>query len=263
MAESFDIAASSYDTVFTNSKIGKLQRLHVYNTLEQNVLNSTPLEILEINCGTGHDAFWFSKKRHKVVATDISSEMIAVAKSKLKDTDTGLQFSQLDINTLDEVSFPNKFDLIFSNFGGLNCLSPEEFKHFFQAAYLHLKPDSVISAVIMPKYCILETLYFLSKGNFKAAFRRRSKTPVLANVDGVNVKTWYYSPKDVKRLSKKNFKIDFKKPIGLFIPPSYLESFFKNKTTLLTVLNRLDILCSRIPFLASFSDHYIISLSKK
>ncbi len=262
MTESFDTAASAYDTIFTNSPIGKLQRAFVYDFLSKHILKDEPLRILEINCGTGHDALWLSDKGHNVIATDISPKMVAVASAKNTSNSPRVSFSRLDINALDQTSFDESFDLIFSNFGGLNCLSPAQLKLFLAAAARKLKPQGKIAAVIMPKACVLESLYFIAKGHLKQAFRRRTKTSVIANVDGVGVKTWYYAPKDIIQFGKADFKYNRKSPIGFCIPPSYLDPFFKNKLSLLNALKRLERLCYRLPFLAQYSDHYIISISK-
>lgn len=263
MTESFDISAALYDDVFTNSRIGKLQRNLVYNYLKKALPVDQKLDILEINCGTGQDAIWMANQGHRIIATDISSEMIVVANRKLTSASNPPEFRQLDINKLEETHFDNSFDLIFSDFGGLNCLSPAQLEKFFISAEKKLKPNGKIIGILMPKHCMLENLYFILKGNFRKAFRRNTDTVIIANVEGTNVKTWYYNPKDIIQKCNQHFKINKVKPIGIFIPPSYLEPFFKNKLRLLKVLQKLDSFFTRFSFLSKYSDHYIISLSKR
>ncbi|MBQ4821768.1 class I SAM-dependent methyltransferase [Aquimarina sp. MMG016] len=262
MNSSFDIAAVNYDEVFTNSHIGRLQRDLVQEFLLQILPKQTSLEILEINCGTGEDAVWLAKQGYSVIATDISEQMIEVAKRKQSDELKSLKFKTLDINDLQNTIFQKKFDVIFSDFGGLNCLSPDELQTFFKATSEKLNPKGKIVAVIMPKHCLLETVYFVLKGSFKKALRRNTKTYVEADVDGVVVPTWYYNPKDIANLSKIGYEVIQKSPIGVFIPPSYLETFFKNKPLLLKIFQKLDQVFKRLSFLSKYSDHYIISLSK-
>jgi ubiquinone/menaquinone biosynthesis C-methylase UbiE len=222
---------------------------------------SQGLDVLEINCGTGHDALLFASQGHRVLATDISSEMIAIAKTKYRIKQDQLKFKQLDINALNDTHFDTSFDLIFSNFGGLNCLSPEQLENFFISAKKKLKPNGKIIGVIMPKLCLMEIAYFILKGDFKKAFRRNTNDSVIANVDGTQVNTWYYNPKNIKMISKQGFSIQKIKPVGFCIPPSYLEPFFKNKLRLLKTMQQFD---SFIPFscISKYSDHYLISLSK-
>ena len=256
MKADFDHAAKNYDNHFTNSEIGKKQRALVYEKLQKQLKDTN--KILEINCGTGEDAIWLAKQNFNVTATDISKNMIDVAQSKSKVKN--LTFKILDINTLSEVT--ENFDMLFSNFGGLNCLTKKELALFFNSAAKKLTENGKMSLVIMPKNTIWEQLYFLLKLDFKAAFRRK-KEVVFANVNGEKVATYYYNPKDIVTLSETNFEFLEVKPIGFFIPPSYLEPFFKNKKTVLNGLTFLENTIKNRSFLSKYADHYIITLQKR
>ena len=257
---SFDIHAKNYDTVFTNSQIGKAQRDRVYHFLNQHISLDKNLTILELNCGTGEDANYFAKKGHTVFATDISSEMIKVAKEKNKNTN--VKFQQLDITKITSETFTEKFDLIFSNFGGLNCLSPQELEKFISISNTLLTPTGKLALVIMPKNCLWERFYFSIKGEFKKARRRNTDKPVLVNVEGIQVPTCYYNPKELVSLASNNYKTKAIKPIGIKIPPSYLESFFSNKKGLLkTYIWAEKLFANR--FWAKYADHYLIVFQKK
>lgn len=258
MEASFDKAASNYDETFTNSEIGKLQRKLVYTQLSKQLdsVNS----ILEINCGTGEDAIWLAKQNFKVIATDISAKMIEEAKNK-GDFDN-LNFVVSDINSI-STSFPNgNFDLVFSNFGGLNCLSKVELQQFFKNAGSLLSGKGKMILVIMPKSTLWEQFYFLAKAQFSNAFRRK-KEFAIADVDGEKVPTYYYNPKDIVNLAKDDFELIDQKPIGFFIPPSYLEPFFRNKKGFLRFLNGLENGIKSWSFLSKYADHYIITLQKQ
>ena len=74
----FDSSATTYDSDFTFSEIGKLQRNRVHVFLAKNILNQNKLSVLEINCGTGEDALWLAERGCDVIATDASSKMIEV-----------------------------------------------------------------------------------------------------------------------------------------------------------------------------------------
>lgn len=256
MKADFDQAAATYDNYFTFSEIGKKQRALVYEKLQKQLKDTN--KILEINCGTGEDAIWLAKQNFNVTATDISKNMIDVAQSKSKVKN--LTFKILDINTLSEVT--ENFDMLFSNFGGLNCLTKKELTLFFNSAAKKLTENGKMSLVIMPKNTIWEQLYFLLKLDFKAAFRRK-KEVVFANVNGEKVATYYYNPKDIVTLSETNFEFLEVKPIGFFIPPSYLEPFFKNKKTVLNGLTFLENTIKNRSFLSKYADHYIITLQKR
>ncbi len=258
METSFDKVAGTYDTTFTYSTIGKMQRDLVHHKLSK-YLDSVKT-ILEINCGTGEDAIALAKQNFKITATDISPMMIE--KAKTKGTYQNLNFVTADINTIVTTFVGQQFDLIFSNFGGLNCLTKSELENFFLNADLLLTKKGKLVLVIMPKNTLWEQFYFFTKSQFSKVFRRK-KEMTLANVDGKKVPTYYYNPKDIVNLSKANFELMTQKPIGFFVPPSYLETVFKNKKGLLQFLNTLEKGITSWSFLSKYADHYLITLQKK
>ena len=65
--------------------------------------------MLEIGCGTGKNTAWFAERTQQVTAIDLSEEMMALAKQKIKSD--RVQFVRADINK--PWNFGNKFyDLI-------------------------------------------------------------------------------------------------------------------------------------------------------
>ncbi len=260
MSNDFDVASLEYDTNFTFSNIGRAQRHFVYEHLKSILKSNTKLSILEINCGTGEDALYFAKQGHNVTATDISQGMIQVANSK--SAPKNLIFKTLDINTITQTTFTKKFDIVFSNFGGLNCLSKNKLQYFLNTLPTLLKPNGKIIMVVMPKHCLWERIYFSLKGNFKKAKRRNTNNSLLVNVDGTSIETWYYNPEDVLDLTEKIFIQKTIKPIGIAIPPSYLECSFLAKKPFLNLLKSTEHIL-RQPFWAKYADHFLIELEKK
>ena len=257
---SFDAAAKFYDEEFTQSTIGRMQRKRVWNYLSE-TLGNKPLRILEINGGTGEDAIWLAQQGHDVTCTDISPEMLSIAEEKtvhLSD-DLGIHFKKLDVRKIHEFEVEDHYDIIFSNFGGLNCISPEELALFFSALPWLLNPNGRFVGVFLGKFCFWEYLYFTLKGNREKAWRRQSKEAVMANVSGVQVPTWYFSPEEVAQSVPQGKQIGLK-AIGSFIPPSYLQPFFDNKKMLLRGLRNLEYGFDRVNSLAQISDHFLIDL---
>ncbi|WP_046743941.1 class I SAM-dependent methyltransferase [Kordia zhangzhouensis] len=260
MHSDFDVAAAQYDNTFTYSNIGKAQRARVFKYINPIIQQAHKLSILELNCGTGADAIEFAKLNHHVIATDISSGMIEVAQAKSHPTN--LSFKIQDINTISTNTFECKFDLIFSNFGGLNCLSQDQLSQFFHTASNLLLPKGKMALVIMPKHCIWERLYFSIKRDSNKANRRNTNENVIANVDGVNVKTWYYNPKDISALAREHFIPKKIKPIGVTIPPSYLENSLAAKFPIISICKGLDSILTASIF-SKYADHFLIILEKK
>lgn len=257
MTNYFDIHAQNYDAIFTHSNIGKAQRNRVYFFLSE-IIKEQNLNILEVNCGTGEDAHYLSQKGHRVLATDISSEMILQAKKK----HPAIQFKTLDVTKFPSEILEKKFDVIFSNFGGLNCLSKNQLKEFLDISETLLTPNGKIVLVIMPKKTIWERLYFLLKFQPKKAFRRNTNASIPANVEEIQVPTWYYNPKDVVTLAKEKLSTTAIRPIGIAIPPSYLEPFFRKRKWFLSILTTIESWFSNA-FWAKYADHYLITFHKK
>lgn len=265
MAVPFDHIATTYDSHFTRSVIGQLQRKQVWNYLETITPQLHGLEILELNCGTGEDAVLFSEKGFNIVATDISEEMLKITAQKASQFSMQNKITShyLDLDSVDETLFAKKFDLIFSNFGGLNCISPESMQKLLRKIPGLLSPQGRLVAVIMPKFCLWESLYFLSKLMFRKAFRRWTSRDVKADLQGVTIKTWYYRIGQIKKWSKNDFVCISTKPIGFALPPSYLEKFLIKRPILLRRLDRLEKKLNRFAILAGLADHYLIDLKLK
>jgi len=258
MGAGFDKAAANYDKTFSDTFIGRMQRSLVRDELSRHLKNVRT--ILEVNCGTGEDAIWLARKTFKITATDISPKMIEVAQSKAAHKN--LDYLISDIMHLHRTFGGKQFDMLFSNFGGLNCLTKSELEQFFRDSKSLLSDKGKMVLVIMPQNTLWEQLYFLTKAQFSSAFRRK-KDFVLADVDGEKVPTYYFNPKDIVNLAGADFELVAQKPIGFFVPPTYLEGFFRNKVRALNLLKVLEGSISNWSFLSKYADHYIIVLQKR
>lgn len=252
----FDTYAREYDLHFTNTLTGKAQRHIVHDYLVQHLQKN--LDVLEINCGTGEDALFISQRCKSVLATDQSGGMIAVAREKLRHSGQA-EARILDINHIH--SLDKTFDLLFSNFGGINCLNKNELEQLSKNANLLLKENGEAIFVIMPQKCVWETLYFSAKLNFRKAFRR-GRDKVKATLNESTFNTYYYSPRKIQAIFSNHFDTVKILPVGFFIPPSYLNSFFGKRPNTFSVLEKLEKK-NRVSFLAPYSDHYLIHLKKK
>lgn len=262
MAVPFDHIASSYDAAFSRSAIGQLQRKRVWSYLEKITPQLGGLEILELNCGTGEDALVFSEKGFNIVATDVSEEMLKVTQQKAHQYSMQSRISShyLDLDAIGDTVFEKKFDLVFSNFGGLNCINPESMQKLLQKIPSMLVPGGRFVAVIMPKLCLWETIYFLAKLQFRKAFRRWTSREVLADLHGVAVRTWYYTPRQIRRWAGDDFRHVCTRPIGAAVPPSYLENFFSRRKRWLLKLDGIEKRFSHMSSLSGLSDHFLIDI---
>lgn len=257
---SFDDYALNYDESFTHTEIGKLQRKFALDHLIP-LLNSSK-KVLEINCGTGIDARLLAPGTKYYLATDISEKMIQWCQNTTQSQKPGqLQFEKRAIQDLSAEL--EQCDVLFSNFGGLNCLSPQEIQAFALRCSALMPINSDIYFVIMGRCCVWEQFYFSLKLNFTKAFRRIKRNGVETHIGPSRFKTWYYSPREIKQLFASNFALLGQGPVGLFIPPSYLSPFFNKHPGLLRFLAVFDKVFTNFSFLANFGDHYYLHLKKQ
>lgn len=258
----FDAYAEGYDSAFTQTHIGRLQRQQVWQALQPHL--TSPKDILEVNCGTGEDAIQLAQAGHRVLATDLSEKMIEVARAKATQLDppVKLRFEASDFLELPTIVGRKKFDLVFSNFGGLNCINTGDTMQFSRICYDLLRPGGLLFLIYMSKACTWESFYFSYQKNKEKANRRKRNGPVTSQVEGHPVSVWYYSTTELATLYSKYFKMTDQFPIGLFVPPSYLEPLFTKRKFLLQILGGMDR-ALRFKGLADYGDHVGVVLQRR
>ncbi|HWB24273.1 MAG TPA: class I SAM-dependent methyltransferase [Chitinophagaceae bacterium] len=259
-AEAFSRQSAVFDTLYSSNVIIQYKRERVRRHAEQ-FLPVTG-NILELNAGTGEDAIYFAQKGHAVHATDISAGMQQQLKQKVKACGLEKQVTTeiCSFTQLEKLHNKGPYDLVFSNFAGLNCTG--ELDVVMQRFNDLLKPGGIVTMVIMPPFCLWETLLAL-RGNFKNAFRRfNSSKGVRANVEGVQFLCWYYKPSYITERLGKNFTLLGVDGLCSTVPPSYFENFPKKHPFLFKKLTAFeDKHKSQWPW-KNWGDYFIISLRK-
>lgn len=195
--------------------------------------------ILELNAGTGSDAEHFVQQGCRVHATDVADGMIYAIQEKIQKLNAGERFTsqQISFTELENVEGA-PFDLIFSNFGGLNCIS--DLSEVTRSIPRLLKPNGHVVWVVMPPICPWE-LTQVFRGKPSIAVRRLNPQGVLANVEGAQVRTWYFTPGNVRTAFGAEFHLLRRQAISLFGPPSYMDRFPFLYPRLTDLLLRLDL----------------------
>jgi ubiquinone/menaquinone biosynthesis C-methylase UbiE len=223
--------------------------------------HSRPGKMLELNCGTGLDAVFFAEHGYEVLATDNSPGMLEELKKKIYGNalQHRIRVQQCSFHALETLG-SEPFDHVFSNFGGLNCT--DDLERVIRKIRPLLKPGGIATLVIMPRICPWEISLAL-KGSFRLARRRFSRQGAESNVEGVQFRTWYYSPRYLKRAFGKNFETIALSGLASVHPPPYLENFPKKFPGLSAFLRRWDERLQHLPFFRSCADHYIISMKNR
>lgn len=269
----FDAIAGSYDDDFTRSLVGGAQRRAVWRSLDACLREAGErCDVLELNCGTGEDALHMARGGHRVIATDISNEMLRVAREKVEREGVGhdVQLRMLDCRALaaGEVAVSDlggPFDLVFSNFGGLNCVSAETLQALAAALALCLKPGGQFIAVVMPRLCLWESVWALLRLDLKTAARRWRGGPVMARLGPHQppLPVWYHSVAAMDHAVGCHFLLERVRPVGVTVPPSQLESLARRAPRWLALMERFDNRWLSGPWAAALSDHVLIQWRKR
>jgi ubiquinone/menaquinone biosynthesis C-methylase UbiE len=258
-AEAFSRQAPVFDDLYAANTIINYKRWRV----RSHALNYLPADgsILELNCGTGEDALFFAQNGFKVHGTDLSTGMLAQFKQKTAAYNNQVSFEQCSFTELGKLQNKGPYDMIFSNFGGLNCTGDLD-KVLVSFDEL-LKPGGVATLVIISKFCLWETL-LIFKGKFKTAFRRFfSKNGRKARVEGEYFKCWYYNPGYVTKKLGAKFELMGVEGLCTIVPPSYIENFAEKDPQLYRFLVRQENRFKSSWPWKYIGDYYIISVRKR
>jgi ubiquinone/menaquinone biosynthesis C-methylase UbiE len=260
-AKAFSAQSGIFDELYSTNTIVNYKRdrvrAHVLRYIKPNA------NILELNSGTGEDATFFAAQGHHVHATDIAEGMQQKLREKAErhHLQNSISTELCSYTQLDQLKNKGPFDHVFSNFAGLNCTG--ELDKVLLSLPDLLTQNGVATLVILPKFCLWESL-LLFKGKFKTATRRWfSKSGVTAHVEGTYFTCWYYDPSYIINTVKSSFDVLSVEGLCTIVPPSYIEHFAEKHPVAYKTLKRWeDKLKFSWPW-RFIGDYYIISLKKK
>lgn len=257
----FTSQSAIFDELYYGNTIVNYKRERVRKYVLQYLAPGS--SILELNSGTGEDALSFAQNGYKVHATDISPGMQKELKRKIEinGMDANVSTELCSFTNLDQLKNKGPYDLIFSNFAGLNCTA--ELDKVLASFNDLLKPNGMVTLVILPKFCLWETL-LIFKGKFRTAFRRFfSRNGRKAHIEGTYFKCWYYNPSFIINNLKDQFDLLSIEGLCTIVPPSYIEGFAEKHPSAYRFLReKEDKLKSSWPWIY-IGDYYIISLRKR
>lgn len=257
----FNRQAPVFDSIYGLDTIIRYKRTRVREHVQHFLEPQS--NILELNAGTGEDAIYFASLGHRVHATDISPAMQAVLTEKVKASGYTHRISSeiCSYAELELLTHPQEFDHIFSNFAGLNCT--DKLDKVLESFYHLLKPGGTCTLVVLPKFCLWETL-LLFRGKFSTAFRRfTGKKGAKAHIEGVHFRCWYYNPGYLRKHLGIEFSMEKLEGLCTIVPPSYMEGFAEKHPRLYKFLvNWENRLKSVWPFRVC-GDYYIVTFRKE
>jgi ubiquinone/menaquinone biosynthesis C-methylase UbiE len=202
----FDGIAARYDEVWTNSLAGRLQRDAVWRHLDPLIRRGD--RILDMACGTGEDALHFAELGGQVLAADASPEMVRIARGR------GVNARVLPIERIHVLAVA--FDMVLSNFGGLNCI--RDFSALQETLARLVRPEGHLAVCLMSRFCLWEFAYYASCGQLKKSVRRWAGESTTSG--GLDV--YYPSAKQVRNALSPQFELISDVGIGVLVPPSFV-----------------------------------------
>lgn len=251
-ATAFDDLAAGYDSSFTTTRLGRWLRSVVWNRFD--TVFGGRRRILDVGCGTGEDAIYLAEQGHQIVATDVSSSMLAVAREKARRAGCmeRLDFRCVPMEELGGGLAGERFDGAYSNFGVINC--SKSLESTLEGIARLLTPDSPLILVVMGRLVPWEWAWFLSRGDWRKAIRRLNHGG--ASWRGLNIS--YPSPGTLARAMPESLKPAHQRALGLVLPPSYAAGWLDRSARRFAMLARLETALTGWQALAALGDHYLM-----
>ncbi|TNE80318.1 MAG: class I SAM-dependent methyltransferase [Bacteroidetes bacterium] len=262
VTEQFEEISFKRNRFFNIGLAGQDQRLAVHRYLEKSQLNSG--SVLELNCGMGEDLAWFARHGHTVDATDISHKMVHFCRQRVLIEETpGIKVHVAGFHEVHELFPSKKFNCVFSNFAGLNCVDSVEISMLGKRLTHMLSDDGDVILVVKGRFCLMESFCLFISGRWDSIFRRLSKKPGPESVKVLSHPIWFYTPREIKRLFGSQYKVKKLQGIGVFIPPACMNERYEKRAWYRNFAKTAERLIGPLFWSAYISDHFLIHLSKK
>jgi SAM-dependent methyltransferase len=222
--------------------------------------------VLELGCGTGEEAVALGRAGVRVLATDLSAEMLAVAGKKVADAglEAMVQTRRLaagQVGALVEELGAGAFDGAYSSFGALNG-EPELGRVGHGLAAL-IRPGGRLVLGVMNRYYAFEALWFLAHGRPREAARRWGGS-ALAHVSPAlpdRVRTWYWTPRAARR-ALPGFRPLSCRALPLLLPPPYAGHLWARYPRWMERLARWEARLAGRRAWCGLGDHFLMVLER-
>jgi hypothetical protein len=255
VSAAFSKQSAHYDADDERNAVLKDMRSQVYDHVNRFIKPES--HVLELNAGTGIDALKFVSGGHRVLATDLSVGMIAQIENKIEkyNLHPKLKCRQLSYEKIDLLA-GEKFDFVFSNFGGLNCI--KDLSTVTCRLPSLLADGAIITWVIMPRFYLWEMAGLL-KGHGKKAFRRLNRQGVKSHLEGEFFTTYYHSLSDIRKAFGEQFKLLEVEGLAAISPPPHRMDLPTSYPAIYKFLRSTDkIARTHFPF-NRWADHIVVT----
>ncbi|RMF51593.1 MAG: class I SAM-dependent methyltransferase [Chloroflexota bacterium] len=257
----FERIATTYDADLTDSPVSRLLRAQLWAWLA--ALFPPGNYLLELGCGTGEDAIWFAQRGVRVLATDISPQMLAITAQKAAQHGVGhlVQVQLLDLDRAEAWQLPERaFDGVYSNYGALNCTANWS---ALGAALAHaVRYGGCAAFTLISRFSLIETCWHAAHGNWRVAFRRwRGKAS--ARIGAISFPIYYPTARQFRRAFGAAWRLRKLRGWGIFLPPSDLYGALARHPRLLRLLGAAERLAAPLALSAYLADQFWIVLERR
>ena len=245
----FDGVAAKYDAGFGGWPASRLFRFRLIDRIERSVPRGSRL--LDVGSGSGEDAVWLASLGFKVVGIDPSEGMVEVARAKAVRTDSAARFERADLQTFttDQI-----FDSVYSDFGAMNCVPVGKWAEPLSRL---VRPGGKVFLVLMGRRPLPE---FLRAGPSAWKRRREPEAPV---GEGRSIPVSYPGPGEIEASLGSAFRVERTETFGALVPPPGMAAWPRRNPILFGLLAAMELIVSRRRALCSFSDHFLIELTRR
>ena len=249
VSEAFDSASEEYDFTIGHNYINTWIRKRSVSELLSLVKKNDTL--VEIGCGTGAEALDVSPYVARIIATDISDQMIEIVRKKIQakrafDKITPIKLRAAEVDQVKKILDGAEADSAYSFNGALNC--EPDLEDFVEGLASVLTSGGYFVCSVRNSLCLGEVLSHAAALQFEKMAPRK-KQPIMVSVGGLDIPALYYPPSVFARFFRTRFKL--LRVIGLpaFLPPAYLSDYYVKFKEVGYVLERLEnTLGNRFPF---------------
>ncbi len=223
--------------------------------------------VLEVGCGTGEETLALARSGYRVLALDVSPEMVRRARQKAAAAGlTGrAEFLALPAGRLAALRPGFPFDGAYAGLGTLNC-EPDLESLGFALGRL-LRPGAAFVASVINRRCLFEAFWLLAHGRFKGAFTGRGSGWTAASLPSAGespaaVPMRPLSAASLGRALGPAFRPEAWLALPLLLPPAYLAGLFCRHRALFKGLLGLERALRGRPPWRDWGDHTLVILRR-